>query len=92
MDRTFARKDGAILVTAGLVSMLGLATVVVAGMWVAGSLGISTAAASQIVAAIVAGGWALRAVIIIFGAGIIGAIAATVIFFVTSKGQGAAIA
>lgn len=61
-------------------------------LWVAGSLGISTAAASQIVSAIAAGGWALRAVIIVFGAGLIGAIAATVMWFITTKGQGAAIA
>jgi hypothetical protein len=71
--------------------MLGLTTVFVGALWVAGSLGVSTAAASQIVAAIVAGGWALRAVLIVFGAGIIGAIAATVVWYVSVKGKDVAI-
>jgi hypothetical protein len=92
MDRTLAKKDGAFLVTAGLLGLLGLTTVVVGAMWVAGSLGVSTAAASQIVAAIVAGGWALRAVLIVFGAGVIGAIAATVVWYVTTRGKNVAIA
>lgn len=92
MDRTTAKRDGALLATAGAISVLGLLTVAFGALWVAGTLGISTAAASQIVAAIAAGGWALRAVIIIFGAGIIGAIAATVIAIVTTRGRTAAIA
>lgn len=82
---------GVLLSTVSLAS-LGLSLLTFAGLWVAGTLGISTAAASQIVAAIAAGGWALRAVIIIFGAGIIGAIAATVIAIISSRGRNAAIA
>ncbi|ALU38632.1 hypothetical protein AS188_01450 [Kocuria flava] len=73
-------------------SSIGTLFAAFGALWVAGSLGISTAAASQIVAAIAAGGWALRAVIIVFGAGVIGAIAATVMWFITTKGKGAAIA
>ena len=78
--------------SAAALASLGLSLVAFGGLWVAGALGISTAAASQIVAAIAAGGWALRAVIIIFGAGIIGAIAATVIAIISSRGRNAAIA
>ncbi|MFL6134293.1 MAG: uberolysin/carnocyclin family circular bacteriocin, partial [Nocardioidaceae bacterium] len=86
------KKDGAVLISAVLMSVVGLTTVAIGALWVAGSLGISTAAASQIVAAIVAGGWALRAVIIVFGAGLIGAITATVLWYVSRKGRTAAIA
>ncbi|HRA03854.1 MAG TPA: hypothetical protein PK963_00545 [Arachnia sp.] len=87
-------KGRALSTTVGATSLaaIGLAYAVFAGMWVAGALGISTAAATQIVAAIAAGGWALRAVIIIFGAGLIGAIAATVIAIISSRGRNAAIA
>ena len=92
MEKSFARKNGAVLVGAAILSTLGLATAVVGALWVAGSLGISTAAASQIVTAIAAGGWALRAVIIVFGAGIIGAITATVVWYISTKGKTAAIA
>jgi hypothetical protein len=87
-----SNKRNKAVVAAGLVGIAGIALAGFAMLWVAGSLGISTAAASQIVAAIVAGGWALRAVIIVFGAGIIGAIAATVVWIVASSGRTAAIA
>lgn len=92
MSRDIMNKNGAVLGTAAVISAVGLALVTVGALWVAGFLGISTAAASQIVAAIVAGGWALRAVIIVFGAGIIGAITATVLWYVSKKGRTAAIA
>jgi hypothetical protein len=92
MSFSLNRRDTiAVVGTLSLASM-GLSLAVFAGLWVAGSLGISTAAASQIVSAIIAGGWALRAVIIIFGAGLIGAIAATVVWIVSSRGRNAAIA
>lgn len=81
--------------TAAVATSLALTGLIVGAfgaLWVAGTLGISTAAASQIVAAIAAGGWALRAVIIVFGAGVIGAIAATVVAIVAKKGKNAAIA
>lgn len=87
--------QGRDLVVYGLAASLastGLMAATFVGLWVAGSLGISTAAATQIVAAIAAGGWALRAVIIIFGAGLIGAIFATVVAIISSRGRNAAIA
>jgi hypothetical protein len=90
MDSKNAKRNKAVLV-AGIIGVAGLATAGIALLWVAGFLGISTAAASQIVAAIIAGGWALRAVMIIFGAGIIGAILATVVWIVSVSGRGAAI-
>ena len=92
MSQIVVKKNGAVLTAAVLMSVMGLVTVTVGALWLAGSLGISTAAASQIVSAIVAGGWALRAVILIFGAGLIGAVTATVLWYVSSKGKAAAIA
>jgi Bacteriocin class IId cyclical uberolysin-like len=92
MAKNVAKKDGAVLAVAAVLGILGLTTVAVGALWLAGSLGISTAAASQIVAAIIAGGWALRAVIIVFGAGLIGAVAATVMWYVSKRGRAAAIA
>jgi len=92
MHAVVSKRDVKLYAIAAVAATIGLTALTFGGLWVAGSLGISTAAASQIVAAIAAGGWALRAVIIIFGAGIIGAIAATVIWIITSRGRGAAIA
>lgn len=79
-------------VTALVAATVGLLTAGVSALWVAGTLGISTAAASQIVAAIAAGGWALRVVIAVFGFGIIAAISATVIWLITRRGKAVAIA
>lgn len=92
MQSVASKRDVGIYALAAVVASIGLTTLAFAGLWVAGSLGISTAAASQIVAAIAAGGWALRAVIIVFGAGIIGAIAATVVWIISNRGRNAAIA
>lgn len=66
------------VVVASLIGVAGLTTAGIGLMWVAGTLGVSTAAASQIVSAIEAGGWALAVVMAVFGAGVIGAIVATV--------------
>ena len=90
MDSNNSKRNKAVL-TAGIIGVTGLAFAGFAMLWLAGSLGISTAAASQIVAAIIAGGWALRAVIIIFGAGLIGAVAATITWIVSVSGRGAAV-
>ncbi|WP_199034406.1 hypothetical protein [Glycomyces salinus] len=92
MDLTINKKRATILLAVGALSVVGTFVGGAALMWVVGTLGISTAAATQIVSAIAAGGWALRAVIIIFGAGIIGAIAATVIAIISSSGRNIAIA
>jgi len=62
------------LVTSITLGILGIALAVSAPAWVAGSLGISAAAATQIVTAINVGGWALTVVIAIFGGGVISAI------------------
>lgn len=92
MHAVMSRRNVGTYGLVAVVATLGLTAATFAGLWLAGSLGISTAAASQIVSAIAAGGWALRAVIIIFGAGLIGAIAATVVWIVASRGRNAAIA
>lgn len=62
------------LVTSITLGILGIALAVSAPAWVAGSLSISAAAATQIVTAINVGGWALTVVIAIFGGGVISAI------------------
>lgn len=79
-------------IAAGAVGATGLLAAGVALLWVAGSLGISTAAASQIVDAIMAGGLALSIVMAIFGGGIISAIIATVRWYVTRRGKAIAVA
>ncbi|MBT1636933.1 hypothetical protein FGG90_04515 [Clavibacter tessellarius] len=61
-------------------------------MWIAGSLGISAAAASQIVAAIKAGRTAVTVVAAIAGAGVASAITATIAFIAISWAAGPAIA
>jgi hypothetical protein len=86
------RNNRTVLATAAVLSVLGVVTATVGALWVAGSLGISAAAASQIVSAIVAGGWALRVVMFTFGAGLIGAIAVTVMWYVTNRGTNVAVA
>lgn len=85
-------KGGVAVLAAAAVVALGLATAGVGLLWVAGSLGISAAAATQIVVAIEKGGWALRAVILIFGGGIISAIMATVLAILAAAGTAAAVA
>ncbi|SDE20981.1 uberolysin/carnocyclin family circular bacteriocin [Glycomyces harbinensis] len=77
---------------AGALGVAGLLTAGLALAWVAGSLGISAAAASQIVNAIMVGGTALAIVIAIFGGGIISAIAFTVRAIVARVGTAHAIA
>ncbi|MGD9959753.1 uberolysin/carnocyclin family circular bacteriocin [Nocardioides sp.] len=84
------KKSGTLGLTL-ILATLGIATAGVGLAWVAGSLGISASAASQIVSAIMAGGWALTVVMAIFGGGIISAIAATVRWYVVKKGRAVAI-
>ncbi len=92
MSHMSNRRDLTTVIGTLSLASLGVSLAVLGGLWVAGALGISTAAATQVVAAIAAGGWALRAVIIIFGAGIIGAILATVVAIISTRGRNAAIA
>ena len=92
MESNLSKKSVASALVATVVGVFGLATAGVGLMWVTGSLAISAAAASQIVDAILAGGWALTVVIAIFGGGIISAIAATVRAIAGRIGRNAAIA
>ena len=85
------RSRAVTVLAAALIGVTGLATATVGIMWVAGSLGISTAAATQIVRAIEIGGWALAVVMAVFGAGIIGAIVATVRSIVARLGTAVAV-
>src|SRR5438309_2062558 len=77
---------------AASVAAFGLLTATLAVAWVAGSLGISSAAASQIAAAVSAGGLALTLVMAIFGGGVISAIIATVRWYIVHRGKAIAIA
>ncbi len=74
------------------VAAIGLTIGSVAVAWVVGALGISTAAASQIVNAVQVGGWALTLVGAAFGFGVGSAFVATVRWYITRKGKQIAIA
>ena len=80
------------LVVAAGVAVFGLAFAFVGASWVAGSLGISASAASQVVDAISAGGLAFALVSALFSGGVLSAITATVMFKVKSLGKQAAAA
>lgn len=86
------RKSVLVLASAVAISVVGLAGAGFALAWVAGSLGISAAAASQVVAAIEVGGWALFAVGLLFSGGVISAIIATVKWYFAKKTRALAIA
>lgn len=85
--RTATVKNVLSLVVASVIGIIGIVFSTVAFGWVAGTLGISAAAASQIVTAIEVGGAALVAVGIIFGAGVVGAIIATVRYLLIKKAR-----
>lgn len=87
-----AQKNVVALSGAMLVATVGLVLTGVALAWVAGSFGLSVAAASQIVAAVEAGGLALALVGAILGAGIAGAVIASVRWYLVKKGRALAIA
>lgn len=71
------RKGLLTIVAATALGLTGLLGASLAVSWIAGSLGISAAAASQIMQAIEVGGWALVVIGAVFGAGITGALIAT---------------
>ncbi|MDO5633573.1 MAG: uberolysin/carnocyclin family circular bacteriocin [Micrococcus sp.] len=77
---------------AAALSVVGLVAGGVALAWVAGSLGISTAAASQIVNAVQVGGLALTLVAAAFGFGVGSALVATIRWYILRKGKSVAIA
>lgn len=74
------------------VAVVGVAAGGAVAAWVAGSLGISAAAASQVVAAIEVGGAALTIVGAIFGAGLVGAIIGTVRYLLFKQARNLVIA
>lgn len=85
-------KKSTVAVTATMVSIVGL---VVGGLglaWVAGSLGISSAAATQIVNAVQVGGVALTLVAAAFGFGVGSALVATIRWYILRRGKAVAVA
>lgn len=75
------------ILAATATAVVGLFLSTFAASWIAGQLGISAAAASQVVDAIDKGGWALVAVGALTGGGISGAIIATARSIITKKGK-----
>ena len=86
------KKSSGAVGVAMVLSLLGVAGATVGLAWVAGSLGISASAATQIVSAIQAGGLALTIVMAIFEGGVISAILATVRYLIVKKGKALAVA
>lgn len=72
-----SKRTGLQAAAAAALAVVGIFGASLAVSWIAGSLGISAAAASQIMHAIEVGGWALVVIGTIFGAGITGALIAT---------------
>lgn len=85
-------KNPLAITTAVGVSVLGLVLGSFAIAWVAGSLGISSAAATQIVNAVEVGGVALTLVGATFGFGVGSALVATIRWYITRKGKAVAVA
>lgn len=80
------------LLAAAALALTGLFGASVAILWTSGTLGVSAAAANQIVSAIEVGGWPLVAVGAIFGAGITGALIATARGILLRLGRAQAVA
>lgn len=74
------------------VSVVGIAVAGLSLAWLVGSFGVSTAAASQIVAAIEIGGAAVAIISAILGAGVVGIIISTVVWYLKRKLRTLAIA
>lgn len=77
MESTITKATGLRAAAAAVLAVAGLFGASLAVSWIAGSLSISAAAASQIMRAIEVGGWALVVIGTVFGAGITGALIAT---------------
>lgn len=77
MESTVTKRTGLLATAAATLAIAGVFGASLAVSWIAGSLGISAAAASQIVRAIELGGWALVVIGAVFGGGITGALIAT---------------
>jgi hypothetical protein len=89
---TITKKTGLQAATAAALAVAGIFGASLTVSWIAGSLGISAAAASQIVRAIEVGGWALVAIGAVFGAGITGALIATARAILFRVGRAQAVA
>ncbi|HIW99498.1 MAG TPA: uberolysin/carnocyclin family circular bacteriocin [Candidatus Nesterenkonia stercoripullorum] len=85
-------KNSLTVTTAVSVSVVGLVLGSFAIAWVAGSLGISSAAATQIVNAVQVGGVALALVGAAFGFGVGSALVATIRWYILRKGKRVAVA
>ncbi|MDM7854670.1 hypothetical protein [Cellulomonas alba] len=71
---------------------LGLVAASLSVMYIAGLFGLSTAFASQIVAAVSVGGWVLAVVMAAISGGIAGVVVATARWAITQWGKAAAVA
>ncbi|MFC7432304.1 MULTISPECIES: uberolysin/carnocyclin family circular bacteriocin [unclassified Agrococcus] len=79
--------SGALAASAGLLAVAGVSLA-----WLVGSFGVSTAAASQIVAAIELGGAAVAIITAIIGGGVVGIVVSTVVWYLKRKLRNLAIA
>ena len=73
-------------------ALVGLVAFAFSSVWVIGSIGLSAAAATQLVRAIEVGGWALAITLTVLGGGISGAIVAAIRWRVMTYGRTIAIA
>jgi hypothetical protein len=93
METTLKKRAAGVATAAALAfGISGLLGASLAVSWIAGSLGISAAAASQIMTAIEVGGWALVVIGTVFGAGITGGLIATARWFALRWGRAQAVA
>ncbi|MEZ2389912.1 uberolysin/carnocyclin family circular bacteriocin [bacterium RCC_150] len=92
MKSTLSRATGLQAAAAAAIAVVGIFGASLAVSWIAGSLGISAAAASQIMRAIEVGGWALVVIGAVFGAGITGALIATARTILLRIGRAQAVA
>lgn len=86
------RRTNSSVTAAVAISLIGLLTAGISVMYVAGMFGLSTAFASQIVAAISVGGWVLAVVMAAISGGLAGVVIATARWAIGRWGKNVAIA
>ncbi|MFE7315785.1 uberolysin/carnocyclin family circular bacteriocin [Streptomyces sp. NPDC057555] len=91
MSAFAAKKTTGLALTAGVLSVVGLAFASVSVMYIAGMFGLSTAVASQIVNAIDVGGAALAIAMALVSGGIASAVIATAKMAISKWGKQVAI-
>lgn len=91
-EATDGRRAGLALGAALAASAALLAVAGVSLAWLVGSFGVSTAAASQIVTAIEIGGAAVAIITALLGAGVVGIVVSTVVWYLKRKLRSLAIA